>query len=317
MTKNLPSVEQPRILGLDVAKAAIVAHDAVTGRTFSIANEPKAFRKALKPFAAYDLWVCEATGGYERVLLDAALALGAPAHRACAARVKAFIKSHGGHAKSDAIDAGWLARFGAERFALLPRWTRPNPSIEEFAALVRLRQDMLAQRTQAKNRRTAPGCSAAAAFLDAQIDFLTAQLKAVDEKLKRLLREQPSLGAAEAALRAIPGIGPVAARTLIALLPELGSLSRKQAASLAGLAPHPNESGATTNRRRMTGGRASIRAALFMASLSAAKTHPRLKEFYQRLVAAGKPKRLALAAIARKLVVIANAVLKSASPKLT
>lgn len=227
MTKNPPCVERPRILGLDAAKTVIVAHDTATGRTFSIANEPKALRKALKPFATYDLWVCEVTGGYERALLDVALDLGAPAHRARAARVKTFIKSHGGKAKSDAIDAGWLARFGAERLATLPRWTKPNPHIEEFAELVRLRQGMLAQRAQAKNRRTGPSCGAAAAFLDAQIAFLTAQLKTLDETLKRLLLEQPGLDAAEATLRAMPGIGPVVARTLLALLPELGSLSRR------------------------------------------------------------------------------------------
>lgn len=131
-------------------------------------------------------------------------------------------------------------------------------------------------------------------------------------ELAQLLEAAPDLGRDEQTLRKIPGIGPVAARTLLALLPELGQLGPKQAASLAGLAPHPHESGQTRRRPRMTGGRTGLRPVLFMAALTAARVHPTLSAVYQRLLLAGKPKRRALAALARKLVVIANAVLRDA-----
>jgi len=224
--------------------------------------------------------------------------------------VKAFIASHGGRAKTDRIDAAWLTRYGLERADALTPWRPAEPQREAFAQLLRHRQDLLVQRTQAKNRRSAPAAERLHNLLDRQIGFLTGQIAEVDAEMTGLLQADPSLARDEQTLRAIPGIGPVAARTLIALLPELGHLGPKQAASLAGLAPHPRDSGASQRRRTMTGGRTGLRPVLFMAALSAARAHPHLSVFYERLVKAGKPKRLAIAAVARKLVVIANAILR-------
>jgi transposase len=254
--------------------------------------------------------VCEATGGYERAALEAARSIGLPAHKADAARVKAFIAAMGGAAKTDAIDARWLARYGIARNASLPRWTPPAAEREALAALVRHRQGLLQSRTRAKNRKAAPGIAQVKAFLDAEIDFLSEQIARLDAAIAAVIKQQHSLQLAERKLRSIAGIGPVAARTLLALLPELGTLSRRQIAALAGLAPHPHSSGTIRRHRRMVGGRNGLKPVLFMAALSAAKHHPALAIFYQRLLAAGKAKRLALAAIARKLVIIANAVLK-------
>lgn len=299
-----------RVLGADVAKAAVVLHDSLTGRCWSVENTPAALGKALTPFADYDWLVCETTGGYERRLLQVATAVGLRACRADAAQVKAFIGSHGGRAKTDRIDAAWLSRYGLDRANQLKAWRAPAPEREAFAELLRHRQDLLAQRVQAKNRRSAPGGAALHALLDEQIVFLTSQIRRVDVQLTQLIETAEDLARDEQALRAIPGIGPIAARTLLALLPELGQLGPKQAASLAGLAPHPHESGQTRQRRRMAGGRTGLRPVLFMAALTAARAHPLLAGVYQRLLRAGKPKRLALAAIARKLVVIANAVLR-------
>ena len=307
-----------RVLGLDVAKATVVLFDPVSGRTLTIDNEPQALLEALKPFAGYELMVCEATGGHERSVLDAACALGLGAHRADAAKVKSYIRSHGGTAKTDAIDARWLSRYGQERGPVLPLWTPPSQEREAFASLVRHRQDLVATRTQTKNRLSAPGPEPLKRFLKAQLAFLESQLAELDRALKALLKADPGLGAAEARLRAIKGIGPVCARTLLALLPELGSLNRHQAASLAGLAPHPRDSGQTSGRRR-TGrsGRGGLRPVLFMAALSAARAHPGLKVFAQRLIDTGKPKRVVFTAVARKLIVIANAVCKPPAPQLT
>jgi transposase len=224
--------------------------------------------------------------------------------------VKAFIASYGGRAKTDRIDAAWLSRYGLARATELNAWQAPAPEREAFADLLRHRQDLLAQRVQAKNRRSAPGGAALHPLLDEQIAFVTDQIRRIDAQLKTLLHAAPDLARDEQALRTIPGIGPVVARTLLALLPELGQLGPKQAASLAGLAPHPHESGQTRRPRRMRGGRTGLRPVLFMAALTAARAHPALASVYQRLLRAGKPKRLAIAAIARKLVVIANAVLR-------
>lgn len=301
-----------RVLGADVAKDAVVFHDSATGRSWSVANAPTALHKALTSYADYDWLICETTGGHERRLLDAATDLGLRACRANAAQVKAFIASHGGRAKTDRIDAAWLSRYGLDRAAQLKAWRAPAPEREAFAELLRHRQDLIAQRVQAKNRRSAPGGASLRPLLDEQIAFLTSQLRRIDAQLAQLLQAAPDLARDEQTLRAIPGIGPVVARTLLALLPELGQLGPKQIASLAGLAPHPHESGQTRQRRRMAGGRTGLKPVLFMAALAAARSHPLLAAAYQRLLLAGKPKRLAIAAIARKLLVIANAIVRDA-----
>jgi len=298
-----------RCLGIDVAKAHVVIHDLHAGRTLSVKNTPEGIRTALADFVGHDLAVCETTGGYERALLEAATELHLPIHCADAGRVKAFIMSHGGRAKTDAIDAIWLARYAAERGERLRRWRPPCPEREALAELVRHRQDLLAQRVQAKNRASAPGGKAIKALLAEQITFLTTQITQLDRQIAVLL-ERPDLKTSQDALRAITGIGPVCAATLLALAPELGTLTPKTAASLMGLAPHPRESGSQSGHRRMTGGRAGVKPVVFMAALSAARRHPDLSAFYNRLLAKGKPKRVALAALARKLVVIANAKIR-------
>lgn len=299
-----------RVLGLDVGKNCVVLFDPVSGRTWTVANQPAALLQALAPFADYELMVCEATGGYERAVLDAALAVGLPAHRADAARVKSYIRSLGGAAKTDAIDARWLTRYGQERGASMSLWRPRNADRDALASLVRHRQDLVAARTEAKNRRGAPGSDILAPFLDAQIAFLQGQIAELDRAAAALLTAMPDLAAAETKLRAIVGVGPVVALTLLALLPEIGALNRRQAASLAGLAPHPKDSGINTGRRRTGGGRDGLRPLLFMAALSAARADPALKLFAERLIQAGKPKRLVLTAVARKLVVLANALLR-------
>lgn len=304
-----------QVLGLDIAKANVVLFDPVSGRTWAVANTLPSLIKALRPFADHQLMVCEATGGYERAALEAALHVGLRAHRADAVKVKNYIRSHGGAAKTDAIDARWLSRYGQERGESLAAWQAPPANREALASLVRLRQDTVAQRTAAKNRRSAPGSNLAAEFLDQQVDFLNTQIDAIDKAIAKLIKTCAELACAHARLRQHKGLGPLASTALLALLPELGSLNRKQAASLARLAPHPNESGNSSGRRRTgRGGRSGIKPALFMAALSAARHNPTLKAFYQRLIDAGKPRKLAITAVARKLVVLANATLKSPKP---
>jgi transposase len=300
-----------RVLGLDVAKASVVLFDPISGRTWTVANQLSRLVEALEPFADYELMVCEATGGHERAALEAALTVGLAAHRADASKVKSYIRSLGGAAKTDNIDARWLSRYGQERGCGLARWQAPSATRDDLAGLVRLRQDLVAQRAAAKNRRGAPCSDAVAQFLERQVQFLDDEIRALDKVIAKQIKDDPDLADARERLRSHKGFGSVAISTLLALVPELGQLNRRQAACLTCLAPHPRDSGQTFGRRRTTRrGRDGVRPVLFMAALSAARYDPTLRAFYQRLIAAGKPKRLALVAVARKLVVLANSLLK-------
>jgi len=311
MTHTSDPVEaSPTVLGIDVAKATCTIHDLASRATFTCANTKTALRKALRPFRNHTLAVCETTGGYERCVLDVLYALGVPACRADASRIKAFIKSHGGRAKTDPIDARWIARYGAERSESLPRWTPQPKAVEALAAAAQLRADFVDQRAAAKNRLKAPTAKPVRAFIALQIRQLDRLIAALDRRIDALFAAAPDLNQRRQRLQAITAFGPVVATTLIALVPELGSLSRRGSASLTGLAPHPRDSGQTRKPGRISGGRARIKPLMFMAAMVAARRHSRLSAFYQRLIQAGKPKRLALAAVARKLVVIANAALK-------
>jgi transposase len=305
------------VVGADVAKTSIVFFDSRNRRSWCVANEPRALRKALEELKGCDLIVCEATGGYELALLRAALSLGLPAHRADPLRVKRYIASLGGAAKTDDIDAGWLARYGQERGHGLQPWRAPDQSQDALTCLVRHRHDLARQRAEARNRRASPGRQAVAGFLDEQLAFLTHQIETVEAAIAALIAADANLAKREARLRSVPGVGPVVASTLMGLLPELGDLNRRQAASLAGLAPHPDASGKRDGRRRTSKGRAALKPILFLAALSAVRSNPTFKAFAQRLAEDGKAKRLILIAAARKILVIANARLKSPLPQLT
>ena len=308
----------PRVLGADVAKTSVVLFDSQDRRCVSIANEPRALKAALADLAEAELVVCEATGGYERALLEAAAAIGLAAHRADPLRVKRYIASLGGMAKTDAIDAAWLARYGQERGPSLARWRPQDADAEALAKLARHRLQLVRRRAQARNQQSAPDSQAIAPFLAAELAFLDQQVATLDQAIAGRMASSTSLSERHKALRAIAGFGPVVAPSLLALVPELGRLSRRQVASLAGLAPHPKDSGQSRQRRRTGPGRDGLRPLLFMAAMAAIRANGPLKAFAQRLALAAKPKRLILTAVARKLVVLANARLRDlTSPQLT
>jgi transposase len=305
------------VLGIDVAKHSVVLYDSLRRQTRHIDNRLEALVQALQAYRDYALAVCETTGGYERALCAAACQVGLPIHRAHASRVKAYIASHGQGAKTDAIDAYWLARYGQARGDCLPHWHPPDPCTEVLSDFIRYRHSLIEQRTRAKNQLKAPNRGAIAGFLAEQIRFLNQQLVELEIEMQAHMKQHAPLQQRAHALTPIHGLGPVTRNTLLALLPELGHLSAKQASSLSGLAPHANDSGQRRGYRTMNGGRQGLRVALFMAALSAARYNPKLKPFYQRLIHRGKPKRVALAAVARKLVVMANAELKNYALELT
>ena len=300
-----------------MGKATVVAFDGRTGQTTTWPNQPEALAGFAATLDASCLVVCEATGGYGAALLHALAHAGHAAHRADARKVKAFVRSFGTLGKTDAIDARALARYGQERHALLPRW-QPDPGQRsQLQALVLARRDMVACRTAWSNRRQAPGADAVAHAIEPICATLDAQIKAVDATMAALVKACQPLQRDLGVLQAIHGIGRITATAVLALMPELGRLSGKQAAALAGLAPHPNQSGIRDAYRPVRGGRPDVRSTLFMAALSASRSHPTLAPFYQRLLNRGKKPIVAITAVMRKLIVICNARLRDAAAELS
>jgi transposase len=297
-------------IGCDVGKIWIAVHDSRAGRTWSVRNNPKELAALARQLDNTCLVVCEATGGYELTLLAAMVEAGIPAHRADARKVKAFIRSDGILAKTDRIDAIALARYGADRQARLSRWKAPDAERATLNVLVHARQDLVRNRTAHKNRLAAPGAQAAAPFLGKIVKALDGEIKAIEQAIKAEIRGNKKLHQAVKRLRSVCGIGLITAAGLLALMPELGTLNRRQIASLGGLAPHPRQSGNSDKYRFVRGGRQDVKSVLFMAALSASRFHKTLRVLYQRLLARGKLKLVALTAVMRKLLIICNALLR-------
>lgn len=297
-----------RFIGCDVGKHEIVVFDSLTLNTHLIANTPEAIDVFVENMDCHGLVICEATGGYEAVLLAALVKAGISVHRADARKVKAFIRSFGTLGKNDALDARALVRYGQERHQQLARWQPRDSQRERLNALVLLRQSMVESRTAWSNRNQAP--KALAEFTDPICQAFDQQIKTIDAEISRVVESSDAIKRDVATLRTIKGIGPVTAPALLALMPELGTLTGKQSASLAGLAPHPDQSGSRDGYRRVRGGRPQVRRLLFMSAFTAIKHDPTFKLFYQRLLTEGKKPLVALTAVMRKMVVIANARLR-------
>lgn len=310
MTTDTIDRTPSRFLGCDVGKRHIVVFDSHGGKTASIGNTPEALAAFAATLEGDCLAVCEATGGHEAALLEALLGAGIPAHRADARKVKAFIRSFGTLGKSDAIDAKALARYGAERHPDLKRWQAPDKHRVRLQVLVLTRRDLVDNRTALTNRLKAPGGQVVAECLKSLIASLDHEIQALEVKIQALLESCAALARTNRVLRAIPGLGATTAAGIIALMPELGTLTRRQAAALAGLAPHPKDSGMASGYRRTKGGRAEVKRTLFMAALAASQHHPTLRAFNQRLLEAGKKPIVAKTAVMRRLIVIANAKIR-------
>ena len=303
-----------RVIGCDVGKKSIAICDSGGRETGLIDNTPLTLATLAASLDATCFVVCEATGGHEAALLNAMVDAGIPVHRADARKVKAFIRSFGTLGKTDAIDAEALARYGAERDAQLPRWQAPDQARAQLQALVLTRRDFVTQRVANNNRLKAPGGKLIERHLRALIDCIDAQIKAIDAAIEAVIDSNQPLEQAVKTLKTISGIGTKTAAALIALMPELGTLNRRQAAALAGLAPHPNQSGSRDAYRRTRGGRPEVKRVIFMAALVAAKHNPTLSAFYRKLVNAGKKPIVALTALMRKIIVISNAKLRQTNP---
>jgi transposase len=253
------------------------------------------------------LIVLEATGGLERVATAALATAGLPGVIVNPRQARDFARATGQWAKTDALDARALAHF-ADVIRPTPR-PLPDTQTQELRALLSRRQQLIGMRTAEQNRLA--GTSARLAQdIEAHIAWLNARIATLDADLETMLRASPLWRDNDDLLQSVPGIGPVCARTLLLELPELGTLTRQQIAALVGVAPLHCDSGTLRGRRTIWGGRAHVRTVLYMGTLVATRFNPRIKVFYQRLLAAGKRKTVALTACMHTLVTILNAMLK-------
>jgi transposase len=294
--------------GLDIAKLNLQLH--LAGRLHDLPNTPaghRRLRKLLAPVPGVHV-VCEATGGYERDVVAALHEARIPVSVLNPARVRHFARAQGQRAKTDNIDAAVLTAYGR---ALQPKPTAPRTEPEQhLAELIRRRVQLV--EALVIQRQQAGRFALAAVRRSAQrlVRFLEKELTEIEEQLQALRRQASEVDARAQKLEAITGVGTITALGVLAELPELGTLNRREAAALAGVAPHPRESGQWQGRRSIGGGRAPVRRALYMAALVAARSNRVLKAFYQRLRAAGKPAQVALTAVMRKLVILMNHILK-------
>jgi len=251
--------------------------------------------------------VLEASGGYETLVVQALASAKLPVVVVNARQVRQFAQATGRLAKTDRIDADVIAHFGeAVQPAIRPL---PDDAHRQLEALVSRRRQLVEMRAdELKRKQTAP--PVVHPNLDAVIEFLTKQIDDIDGDLQVLVRSSPAWREADDLLQSVPGVGPVLAITLTALLPELGTLSRKQIAALVGVAPFNNESGKRDGKRTIWGGRAPVRAVLYMAALAARRCNTMLKAVYERLVDRGKTQKVALVACMRKLLVALNAMVR-------
>jgi transposase len=297
-------------VGIDVAKDRLDVHLLPDDTAFALANDPQGVADLvarLKPLRPA-LVVLEATGGLEHVAAAALAAAAIPVAVVNPRQTRAFADALGRLAKTDPIDAATLALF-AQRVRPVAR-PLPDDKAREFDALVQRRRQLLEMRAAEHNRLGSATAAKVRASLQAHIDWLNKQLGKADRELAAAIEASEVWRARDELLQSIKGVGPAVSRTLLAALPELGSLTRQQVAALAGLAPRNRDSGRRLGQRSIGGGRAEVRSVLYMAALSAARHNPVLRAFSERLRAAGKAAKVRLVAVARKLLTIANAVVR-------
>jgi transposase len=280
--------------------------------TFGVSNDPAGTQTLLACLLEERpaLVILEATGGFERPVAAALAAAGLPIAVVNPRQARDFARATGRLAKTDRIDAQILARF-AQAVRPAPRPV-PEEEAQALAEITARPRQVVGMLTAEKNRLGAAATTKPVrGRLQAHVRWLEKELSRTDGDLEEAIAKSPTWRENEELLRGVPGVGPVVARTLLAELPELGSLPPKQLAALVGVAPLNRDSGAFRGRRAVWGGRATVRAALYMGALVATRHNPQIKEFYERLLGAGKPRKVALVACMRKLLIILNAMLKN------
>jgi transposase len=302
-------------VGIDVGKERLDVHVRPIGESLVVARDDEAIVALAQKLLARQprLVVLEATGGLQVKTAAALAAAGLAVAVVNPRQVRDFAKATGRLAKTDRLDAETIARF-AEMVQPVPR-ALPDEAARALMALIARRRELVALRVAERHRRRE---AAAAAWvrrdLEASIETLTERIEAIDLEIENHVKGSPIWQVQEDLLRSVPGIGKTVSRTIIAELPELGALTRRKIAALVGVAPFADDSGKHRGRRRIAGGRAGVRTALYMAAVSATRCNPIIAALYRRLREAGKPAKVALTACMRKLLVILNAIMRDHRP---
>ena len=303
----------PIVVGIDVSKDRLDVYLHPVGTALVFDRDASGIEALIGKLAglAVQSVAVEATGGFETVVVASLAAAGLPVVVVNPAQVRAYAKAMGKRAKTDPIDAEVIALFAA---AAKPQ-VRPLPD-----AATQALADLVARRRQiihmivAEGQREKRASPRARKSIARMLKTLRAELSVIDAEIDESVRGSPVWCAKEDLLASVPGVGSVTVRTMLAELPELGSLDRRQIGALAGVAPFTRQSGKWRGKSFIGGGRASVRAVLFMAAMTAMRWNPTLRAFHQRLRAAGKPKMVALIAVARKLLTILNAIIRDNKP---
>jgi transposase len=301
-------------VGIDVAKAELVVAVHPGHERWTVANDERGVRTLVERLRATapTLIVLEATGGYELLGVAALAAAALPVVVVNPRQVREFARATGQLAKTDRLDADILARF-AEQVRPAVR-AIPSEEAQELDALLTRRRQLIEMLGAERNRLSqvfGKGKRLVKKSLKTHIAFLERELHIADRDLDDAVRHAPLWREQDDLLQSVPGVGPVLSRTLLAALPELGRLSRREVAKLVGIAPLSRDSGTQRGRRFVHGGRAAVRAVLYMGALAAARSNPVIRAFYRRLIALGKPKKLALVACMRKLLTILNMMVRT------
>jgi len=309
-----PESDAARFVGIDVSKDRLDVHVLPSGEAFAVARNGEGLERLAAALSALApaLVVLEATGGFELTVAAALAGAGLPLAVVNPRQIRDFARATGRLAKTDALDAEIIARF-AERIRPEPR-PIAEPEAQALAELVARRRQLIEMIGMESNRRRQARIAKVRRTLDATLKTLEAQLAELDHEIDDMVRGSPAWRAADDLLTSVPGIGNVTAHTLIADLPELGTLDRRRIAALVGIAPINRDSGSMRGRRTIAGGRTAVRNALFMATLVATRFNPLIKAHYDQLLRRGRPKKVALVACMRRLLGILNAIIRNAAP---
>jgi transposase len=305
---------EQRFVGIDVAKDRLDVHVRPEGESFTVARDGEGLTVLVDRLRAISptLVVLEATGGFEVTVAAALAAARLPLAVVNPRQIRDFARATGKLAKTDALDAMAIARF-AEAIRPEPR-PLPDEQAQALGELVTRRRQVIEMMVAERHRRRQLTRKRLIKGVDRLLDALQRELSDLEQELDDAIRGTPAWRENEDLLKSVPCVGDVTARTLIAELPELGTLGRRQIAALVGVAPLNRDSGTMRGKRTVWGGRASVRSSLYMAALAGVRHNPVLRAKYRQLTAAGKPAKLALIACARKLLVILNAILRDRRP---
>ncbi|MGO9170931.1 MAG: IS110 family transposase [Rhodomicrobium sp.] len=309
------------VIAFDVAKESLAVHILPSGESLTAPNTPASARRLLRREQKRSaklglgplLAVCEATGGYENAVLEAACELGLACHRAHGSSVRAYAKFRGRHAKNDPIDGCLIAEYGRDK-PDLRLYQPPRPEQAALRELMGRRTELQDMIGAEQNRMEHVSVKAVRQSLEKHLKMLNKELLAIEKEIEALAASDAALRHRAKLMQTVTGVGPVTAYTLLAFMPELGSIPASTAAALAGRAPYDRDSGKERGRRRIFAGRGQVRACLFMAARAAIQHHEVFSTFAQRLTKKGKPYKVVVTAVMRKIVVILSAMLKADEP---